>query len=375
MSSVAKGTRSRASIKEKDLPAWTFAQSQPATYPRQFLDVARVRGVDRDAVLAHAGVEPARIDDPAGRLSLIEMWRLHEAVAARLDDPAFGFEVGLRLPLTAHGNLGYALMCAATPREAIALLERYWHLRGRSMVMHTRAREGELFLEVAPELPMPTWLRDHVLSSVLSSMWRGMTFLMPTTAPTIEMWLAFAEPPGLAPLRARLPRLRFDMPVAGLLAVGDLALLDEVQPTANPEALAHALASCERESALMGHGADPLVARAAAALHLHGLRARGYPSPAAVAKALHVTPRTFRRRLQEQGTSYSVLLEAARRRDACRMLAGRELPIKEIGAVLGYDDPANFTRAFRAWTGMSPRAWREQHAAEAAASAGRAGRS
>jgi AraC-like DNA-binding protein len=79
--------------------------------------------------------------------------------------------------------------------------------------------------------------------------------------------------------------------------------------------------------------------------------------------------------LQEQGTSYSVLLEAARRRDACRMLAGRELLIKEIGAVLGYDDPANFTRAFRAWTGMSPRAWREQHAAEAAASAGRAGRS
>ncbi len=361
---MVRGSRAHASIAEKDLPAWTFAQSQPATYPRQFLDVARARGVDREAALAHAGVEPARIDDPAGRLSLLEMWRLHEAVAARLDDPAFGFDVGLRLPLTAHGSLGYALMCAATPREAIALLERYWHLRGRSMVMHTRTREGELFLEVAPELPMPSWLRDQVLSSVLASMWRGMTFLMPTTAPTIEMWLTFAEPAGLAPLRARLPRLRFDMPVAGLRAAFDLALLDEPQPTANPEALAHALASCERERALMGRGADPLVERAAAALHLHdlhGVRARGYPSPAAVAKALHVTPRTFRRRLQEQGTSYSALLEAARRRDACRMLAGHELPIKEIGALLGYDDPANFTRAFRAWMGMSPRTWRAQH--------------
>lgn len=358
MSSVAKPGTTRSSITGRNLPAWARAHTQPATYPRLFLEVARERGVDRDAALRQAGVDPARVDDPAGRLSLVEIWRVHEAVAARLDDPTFGFETGCRLPLTAHGTLGYALMCAATPREAIAILERFWHLRGRGVAMHARARDDELFLEVVPELPMPTWLRDQVLASMLASMWRGITFLMPSAATMTEIWLPGPEPRGFEAVRDRLPRVRFEVPIAGVRSVGDPTLLDRPLPTANPEGLAHALAACERDSACMGAGADPLVARARAALDLG---ARGYLPPSAVAKALHVTPRTFRRRLQEQGTSYLTLREEARRRDACRLLARPELTIKEIGALLGYQEPANFTRAFRGWMGVPPSAWRRGH--------------
>lgn len=352
---MAKPGGTRAAISGKHLPAWARARTQAATYPRLFLEVACQGGVDREAVLRHAGVEGARLDDPGGRLSLVEIWRVHEAVTAQRDAPTLGFETGLRLPLTAHGTLGYALMCAATPREAIALLERFWHLRGRGAAMHARTRDDELFLEVVPELPMPPWLRDLVFSSMLASMWRGIAFLVPDATTAIEIWLPGPAPEGFATLQPRLPCVRFEMPLAGMRVVGDPRLLDAAQPTANPEGLAHALSQCERESALMGAGADPLVARARAALHLG---ARGYPAPATVAKALHVTPRTFRRRLQEQGTSYLALLEEARRRDACRLLARPELAIKDIGALLGYQEPANFTRAFRGWMGVAPSTWR-----------------
>jgi AraC-like DNA-binding protein len=346
---------SRAAITGRHLPAWARARTQAATYPRLFLDVACEHGVDREAVLRSAGLDRAHLEDPGGRVSLVEIWRVHEAVAARLDAPTLGFETGLRLPLTAHGTLGYALMCAPTPRAAIALLERFWHLRGRGASMQARTRDDELFMEVVPELPMPPWLRDLVLASMLASIWRGIGFLMPIATATVELWLPGPEPRGFAAIRAQLPTVRFEMPLAGVRVVGDPALLDRAQPTATPEGLAQALSQCERESALMGTGADPLVARARAALHLG---ARGYPSPAAVAKALHVTQRTFRRRLQEQGTSFLALREEARRRDACRLLARPELSIKEIGALLGYREPANFTRAFRAWMGVPPSAWR-----------------
>lgn len=332
-----------------NLPAWTRAQNQPATYPRTFLEVAVERGVDRAEVLRRAGIEAARIDDPAGRLAVAETFRMHEAIQALLDDATLGFEAGKRLPLTAHGSLGYALMCAPTPRAAIGILERYWHLRGRGVSMHVRAHDG-LFLEVVPELPMPTWLRDHLFASMLSSVARGMSFLIPDEADRSEIWLVGAAPAGFS-----APRVRFGMPAAGIRDLGDPARLDRPMPTANPEGLAHALTLCERESALMGGGADPLLARVRAALHLGK---RGYPSPASVAKALHVTPRTFRRRLQEQGTSYQALLEEARRRDACRLLGKPELPIREIATILGYDEPANFTRAFRGWFGAPPSAWR-----------------
>jgi AraC-like DNA-binding protein len=345
----------RTAIVDEDLPAWARARTQPATYPRAVVEVAAERGADRAAVLGHAGVEAARIEDPAGRLSLAEMWRVHEAVAGALGDTAIGFEVGDRLPLTAHGNLGYALLCAATPREAVGILERFWHLRGRGFVMRPRSEEGGLFLEVAPELPTPARVRDPVLASMLTSIHRGMCFLGLGWSGSTEMWLPGAEPAGFAAIRERLPPVRFEMPAAGMRILADAASLDRRQATANPEGLAHALAACERESALMGGGADPLLVRTRAALQLG---AHGYPPPAALARALHVTPRTLRRRLQEHGTSYQALLEEARRRDACRLLERPEVPVREIGALLGYDDPANFTRAFRGWTGVPPTEWR-----------------
>jgi AraC-like DNA-binding protein len=42
------------------------------------------------------------------------------------------------------------------------------------------------------------------------------------------------------------------------------------------------------------------------------------------------------------------------------MLADPDLEIRRIGEALGYGDPANFTRAFKTWTGLSPREWRKR---------------
>ena len=51
-------------------------------------------------------------------------------------------------------------------------------------------------------------------------------------------------------------------------------------------------------------------------------------------------------------------LEAARRRDALRLLDNRALTAQEVAEMLGYRDAANFTRAFRRWTGQTPSQYR-----------------
>lgn len=337
------------------LPAWTRQRNQPATYPRQFVEVARDRGVPPARVLAHAGLRTDLLDDPAGRLSCLQTWQITQAVLELTGDPALGFEAGGRLPLTAHGSLGYALMCAPTPREAIRILERFWHLRGRGVTMSVRESEDSLFFDVSPELPMPLPLRDFLFSSMLTSMWQGIRFVMPDVPVVTEIWLQGVEPPGFGPWQGRLPAVRFGMPAAGIRLTGDKRPLDFPLATANPEGLVHALGQCERESALMGGGADPVLQRTRTALQLGP---DGYPSPEVIASLLYMTPRTFRRRLQDQGSSYKQLLEEARRRDGCRLLQNPELEIRQVSELLGYADPANFTRAFRAWTGKAPRDWR-----------------
>jgi AraC-like DNA-binding protein len=73
-----------------------------------------------------------------------------------------------------------------------------------------------------------------------------------------------------------------------------------------------------------------------------------------------VSPRTLNRRLSEQGTSYAELLDQARLAKAASMLTETDEKLLDISLMLGYENAANFSRAFRRWTGISPREYRRQ---------------
>lgn len=86
----------------------------------------------------------------------------------------------------------------------------------------------------------------------------------------------------------------------------------------------------------------------------------GCPDIHLAAEAAGMSTRTFQRRLGEIGTSYSNLLQRTRMQLAAQRLAYTTKPVNEIAASLGYRDPANFTRAFRGKTAVSPRNYRAQ---------------
>ncbi|HET8706005.1 MAG TPA: helix-turn-helix transcriptional regulator, partial [Pseudomonadales bacterium] len=112
---------------------------------------------------------------------------------------------------------------------------------------------------------------------------------------------------------------------------------------------------CEKEEALSGLESSRLLARAQNAMVLG---VKGYPSLEELSKMLNMTPRTLRRKLQLEGSKYSQLLEESRRRDAVKLLDNRNLEVQKVAELLGYADPANFTRAFRQWTGQTPSEYR-----------------
>lgn len=342
---------------QESLPPWARQANQAATYPRAFVEAAVTAGADRDALLALAQVPAERLDDPAGRLSLNDIRLIAAAARSLSQDPCLGFAAGNRMPLTAHGSLGYALMCAGTLREAMDILMRFWHLRGRGVQLIVSEQDDGLFMALMPELGGPEGLRNLMFSSMLTSMYRGVEFLMPEAQSITEIWLQGERPQGFERWQPLLPRVRFAMPRSGLALLGGTAVLARALPTANPEALSQALAQCQRDSLLLEEAEDVL--RRSRAVLVLG--AEGYPSPEQLAELLYLTPRTLRRRLQEQGYSYQQLLEEARRRDSCQLLAEPELEIQRIGESLGYSNPANFSRAFKSWTGLSPREWRQQH--------------
>lgn len=75
-----------------------------------------------------------------------------------------------------------------------------------------------------------------------------------------------------------------------------------------------------------------------------------------VAALQGVSTRSTQRRLREWGFSVEEMLDDIRRTKAIRHVAAGQHCLIEIAFLLGYSDPAQVTRAFRRWTGMSPRA-------------------
>ena len=77
-----------------------------------------------------------------------------------------------------------------------------------------------------------------------------------------------------------------------------------------------------------------------------------------VARQLGCSRQTLYRRLRAEGVTFAGLLDRLRRRLALRFVREQGLSVKETAYRLGFSDPAAFSRAFKRWTGASPRALR-----------------
>jgi AraC-like DNA-binding protein len=78
-----------------------------------------------------------------------------------------------------------------------------------------------------------------------------------------------------------------------------------------------------------------------------------------ISKKLHITSRTLRRRLDEEGVSYSDILKDLRLELAMQYIRDDSMALTEISYMLGFSQPSSLSRAFRIWTGQSPTEMRQ----------------
>lgn len=88
---------------------------------------------------------------------------------------------------------------------------------------------------------------------------------------------------------------------------------------------------------------------------LMGMLAKGEPLREEVAKRLMMSERTLQRRLSEEGTNFTKLIDDTRREMAQRYLSNGRLPLKKLSFQLGFSDPSAFCRAYKRWFGHSPK--------------------
>lgn len=79
-----------------------------------------------------------------------------------------------------------------------------------------------------------------------------------------------------------------------------------------------------------------------------------------VASYFNMSSRNLRRRLKEEGSSYQSIKDTLRKNYAMKLLNNKELAINQISREVGFNEPAGFTRAFKQWTGQTPKHYRDE---------------
>ena len=326
----------------------------PSVYPMTLLQLAEERGGSAVDLLRRAAIDAAPRDIAESGLTLGAHMRLVSLVADEFGDATVGVEMGWRLPPTALGSLGYALLASPTLRDALSTLQRFWHLVGQGFVITVDEHAHFAHMELRASLFITERIRVNAQELTLASMYRGLGALAPGAEVGATIWFDAPAPPHAELVRERLGDVLYEMPTTKVILPA--AHLDRALVMANPVGFRNALAWCEREEKERGLTEVHSVTRTMSELRLGDA---GYPTLADLARRAHVSPRSLRRHLAREGTTYSEMLEHARRRDALRLLDNAALSVRDVAELLGYENPANFTRAFRRWTGTTPSAHRE----------------
>lgn len=326
----------------------------PATYVQALAELIQSLGADTSDWLAMSGLTMARLEKPDASVSLPLFAQLAFDAVGITREPALGLLLGDRLHAGSHGIVGFAVSNAGTPRQAMELLARFVRLRLPLLSVSQHRVDGEVEVQFHEALPLGP-MRGPVLEATLLAIKRVLDSISLGSCAITQIALPFP-----APDHAPLARSMFGCEVAYDASVAAIRLpeaqIDLPLRRADAAAFREAAAICQRELDRIGVG-ERLADRV---LRLLAERQNGFPSLAVVARMCQLTPRTLHRRLVDEGTSFSALLEGVRHRRALEHLRSGEMGVEELAFALGYTDPANFRRAFRRWEGIAPSVYRER---------------
>ncbi|MAZ87840.1 MAG: AraC family transcriptional regulator [Cellvibrionaceae bacterium] len=80
-----------------------------------------------------------------------------------------------------------------------------------------------------------------------------------------------------------------------------------------------------------------------------------FPDVGSLAQHFHISVQTLHRRLKQEGSNYQQIKDNIRRDLALNKLVRERLPVHQVAEIVGFSEARSFTRAFKNWTGLSPR--------------------
>jgi len=309
---------------------------------------------DTDAFLHSLGIDPSLVRSPDARIPIATYLQIQDEAALFLQDPYFGLHVGEFAEAGSWSILGYMMMNCKNVGEAFEKSVRYARIIGNliEVKMERQPRESKLIFFTAPHAPeMSRHCFDTSFSTTICMM-RNFTGL---DMRPLDVSFIYAEPKSRSeydrifqcPIRFgqrensfTVDTDIFDTPIL----MANLGLLEHFEKYARD-----LLAEFDRRNEYTRAVTRIIIVR----LDDEAL------SIEKVAREMSIGVRTLQKRLEEEGVVFSDLLRDVRHSLAKKYLR-ENYSVEQITYLLGFSEPSAFRRAFKKWSGVTPKEYRQQ---------------
>jgi AraC-like DNA-binding protein len=307
-------------------------------------------GVSLSSLLKGTEIEPHELNDREYKIQKEQIITFYRNVLA-LQIPGINILLGDSIKPNDYGLYGCTLLCCKDLRAALEFSIRYHNLVTKTVCMslHVDEKNGLSYFRFEDLLHAPDLIEFNIelqcaiVLSLVRECLDNKNFYFE------ELRFSFDRPKHY-----QLYQEHFKCPISygnphdEFVLNNDKLLLNT--PRSNPFAMPLLLDQCDMVLNSIATRNEFLITInqwVAANMHkdINSEELAGY---------LCMTPRTLRRKLAEQGTSFRDIVKELRCEAAKKLLNETHLTIEDIAYSIGFNDTSNFRAAFKKWTGQTP---------------------
>ena len=315
--------------------------------------LCRKNQLNAHQLLQHCGIDPLVLRRSDLWVDYARVAEVLSLAAHESGNQQFGIELSQLRDYLVFGPFGLLLSQAESVQDLLRITNKYAHLHAPGIQLQQHLCGDQVALEYRLQLSKNVDLQQlvelgmGVVYRAAQALFKGawqlskVTFTYPEPSNS-EFYLDFFQAPVL-----------FSQPLTALYA--DAAIL-HLQPSEQRSQLKNHL--IEQFASQQGYAHEDYVAHTK--MIIQSVLATGEATLSVVANLLNLHPRQLQTELQQRRSSFRQLLDEVRYSEAQLQLSHSAISLTDLALGLGYADETAFSRAFKRWSGLSPRQWRQQ---------------
>lgn len=312
------------------------------------------RGLDSGELLRNAGISPALLQSPQGRVTAQSFSALWLGVARVLDDELFGQD-SHRMKVGSFAMLCQILIHCDTLNSALLRMTRFFNLILDDFHCSLDCDERQAHLTIR-ETPGPRAPRIFGYETLLMLQHGVACWLVGRRIPVLAAAFAYPEPSRSAEYHLMYSeQLRFNQDATTLSFERSYLDLPVIQ---NERTVKEFVRIAPANIVLKYKNTTGLSAQIRR--RLRTAARTEWPDFDDFAQSLNMTPSTLRRRLEDEGQSFQAIKDQLRRDMAIDYLCHTQKSVTDIAVELGFAEASAFHRAFKKWTGANPGEYRQR---------------